>query len=98
MQGFIRLIFVSGSSSRKWERHFTACTIKAYFKESLRLQRTDKFQTSKHLQISCQNKVSFPKNFRRPFFLFLVITTKISRYFILFYFSISCTKNSDDLF
>src|SRR6218665_327994 len=31
-------------------------TVWAYFKGSLQLQRTDKFQTSKHLKISCQKK------------------------------------------
>src|SRR6218665_2646848 len=35
--------------------------IRAYFKESVQLQRTEKFQTSKHLKISCQKKFHFPK-------------------------------------
>src|SRR6218665_2673681 len=47
---------------------------RAYFKESLQLQRTDKFQTSKHLKISCQKKCFIFQNFRRPF---LVIYKKI---------------------
>ena len=59
---------------------------RAYFKESLQLQRMEKFQTSKHFKISCQKKVSFPKISDD---LFLVIYKKIS---------ISSTKNVDDLF
>src|SRR6218665_989483 len=59
---------------------------RAYFKESLQLQRMEKFQTSKHFKISCQKKVSFPKI---SDILFLVIYKKIS---------ISSTKNVDDLF
>ena len=43
-------------------------TVWAYFKGSSQLQRTDKFQTSKHLKISCQKNVSFPK-FPPTFFL-----------------------------
>ena len=39
---------------------------RAYFKESVQLQRTEKFQTS-NLKFPVK-KVSFPKKFRRPFF------------------------------
>jgi len=41
---------------------------RAYFKESLQLQRMEKFQTSKHFKISCQKKCFISQNFRRPFF------------------------------
>src|SRR6218665_2984834 len=58
---------------------------RAYFKECLQLQRTEKFQSSKHFQISCQKKFRFP-TFPTTFFTHL---TKIS---------ISSTKNSNDLF
>src|SRR6218665_3603699 len=77
----------TSNNTEFWELRF-----RAYFKESLQLQRAEKFQTSKHFKISCQKKFSFPKNFLRPFFSHL----KNTRY--PFYFSISSTKNYDDLF
>src|SRR6218665_3552783 len=58
---------------------------RAYFKKSLQLQRTEKFETYKHFKISCKKIFHFPK-FPTTFFSF----TKI--------FSISSTKNSDDVF
>ena len=60
----------------------SGCTSRAYFKESLQLQRTEKFQTSNFFIISCEKSSHFLKVFEDPF---LVISTKIS------------TKNSDDL-
>ena len=60
--------------------------IRAYFKESLQLQRTETCQTSKHFQISCQKNLPFPVISDD---LFLVIYKKIL---------ISSTKYSDVLF
>ena len=59
---------------------------RAYFKEILQLQRTEKFKTSKHFKISCPTKIFISQNFQ---WLFLAIYKKIS---------ISSTKNSDNLF
>ena len=36
-------------------------SVRAYFKKSLQLQRTEKCHTYKHLKISCQKKLSFSK-------------------------------------
>ena len=41
---------------------------RAYFKESLQLHRTEKFQTSKHFKISCQTKIFISQNLQQPFF------------------------------
>ena len=42
-----------------------------YFKESLQLQRTEKFQTSKHFKISCQKQFFISPNFFSYFLQFL---------------------------
>ena len=69
---------------------------RAYFKESLQLQRTNKFQTSKHFKISCQ-KSFISQNFRRPSFCHLqekfrfhpqkILTTFFSHFFSISYVS-----------
>src|SRR6218665_3889666 len=37
---------------------------RSYFKENLQLQRTEKFQTSKHSKISCKKMFHFPNKFQ----------------------------------
>ena len=63
----------------KWEVGYEGALLfmhdRAYFNESLQLQRKEKFQTSKHLKFSWEKNSHFPKisfelflYFRRPFF------------------------------
>ena len=51
------------SRDRNFLHHDHSCIsiLRAYFKKSLQLQRTEKCQTSKHFQILCQKIFHFPK-------------------------------------